>query len=472
MNRSGNIQATAAAAHCPDTARSAGMELQENARVAVIGGGPAGAFFSYFLIEVGQRVGQRLQVDIYDPKDFTAPGPAGCNMCGGVISESLVQALAAEGINLPSTVVTRGIDSYVLHMDVGRVRIETPLHEMRIGAVHRGGGPRGRQQMETRGFDSYLLELATGKGARLVRERVEEVGWEAGYPRIKSKGNWSGNYELLAVASGVNSSALKLFERAGLGYAPPGTARTYICEFCLGRDTVAKVFGHSMHVFLLNIPRLDFAALIPKGDFVTFCMLGRDIDDELIRSFFNSEPVRTGFDTPLAELKPSCHCAPRINVAAARQPFGDRLVFLGDCGISRLYKDGIGAAYRTAKAAAVTAVFEGVAAADFRRSFWPACRSLRNDNLIGKLVFSASRTVQHQRSARRGMLRMVAQEQQKPGSERRMSKVLWNTFTGSAPYWEILLQSLHPCYVGRFLWETARGVVNPRTNQSKQTQNV
>jgi flavin-dependent dehydrogenase len=98
--------------------------LEDGSRVAVIGGGPAGSFFTYFLFEMAERIGMDLAVDIYEPRDFTKPAPQGCNMCGGIISESLVQLLATEGINLPSSVVQRGIDSYVLHMDVGTVRIE------------------------------------------------------------------------------------------------------------------------------------------------------------------------------------------------------------------------------------------------------------------------------------------------------------------------------------------------------------
>jgi len=37
-------------------------------------------------------------VDIYESKNFQQTGPAGCNMCGGIISESLVQVLATEGM--------------------------------------------------------------------------------------------------------------------------------------------------------------------------------------------------------------------------------------------------------------------------------------------------------------------------------------------------------------------------------------
>ena len=49
---------------------------------------------------------------------------------------------------------------------------------------------------------------------------------------------------------------------------------------------------------------------------------------------------------------PACHCFPRINVRAAVRPFADRIVWIGDSGVNRLFKDGIGSAYRTAKAAA------------------------------------------------------------------------------------------------------------------------
>src|SRR3990170_2606668 len=73
------------------------LKLDSGSRVAVIGGGPAGSFFSYFLLDMARRLGIELQLDIYEPRDFSLPGPTGCNMCGGIVSESLVQALAIEG---------------------------------------------------------------------------------------------------------------------------------------------------------------------------------------------------------------------------------------------------------------------------------------------------------------------------------------------------------------------------------------
>ena len=118
------------------------LALTDGSRIGVIGGGPAGTLFTHFLLRLAESIDLSVEVDIYEPRSFAYQGPAGCNHCGGIVSESLVQLLATEGINLPPSIVRRGIESYVLHMDVGTVRIETPLHEKRIAAVFRGNGPR------------------------------------------------------------------------------------------------------------------------------------------------------------------------------------------------------------------------------------------------------------------------------------------------------------------------------------------
>jgi flavin-dependent dehydrogenase len=430
------------------------LTLTDKARVAVIGGGPAGSFFSYFLMALAERAGIKLNVDIYEPRDFSKPGPAGCNMCGGIISESLVQTLATEGIHLPASVVQRGIDSYILHMDVGSAKIETPLREKRIGAVHRGAGPRGLNTAEWESFDGYLLKLALGKGAKLASARVEEIGWKDEWPWIRARGYKPETYHLLAVAVGVNSGTLKSIQDLEIGYMPPQTTKTYICEYALGRETIKDYLGSSMHTFLLNLPRLEFAAIIPKRDYATVCMLGR-IDGELVQSFLSTSEVKRSLPPNWTNQQASCHCMPKINIKGSSQPFGNRFVFIGDCGVSRLYKDGIGAAYRTAKAAATTAVFTGVSAEDFKARFWPACQRLERDNQIGKLIFFVVNKIQKSRLARRAILRTVLLEQNKKKGPRRMSLALWDMFTGSAPYREVFGRMFHPFFWGRLLWSMA-----------------
>ena len=426
------------------------MALQDGSRIAVIGAGPAGSMFSYFFLNMAGMVGLDVDVDVYEPRRFRHRGPAGCNHCGGIVSESLVQRLATEGIRLPGSVVQRGIESYTLHMDVGDVEIATPLKEKRIAAIYRGNGPRSSEPLTSCSFDGYLLDLAREKGARVIQQLVSDVQRDGDRMTVHCADRSSAGYDLVVVAAGINSRLMETLEGRTAEFARPERTKTFICEFHLGRDVIRETFGPSMHVFLLDIPRLEFAALIPKGDYVTLCMLGDDIDEQLIDRFFAAPEVRERF--PGGEIPGHvCHCYPRINIRPARPVYGDRLVFIGDCGATRLFKDGIGAAYRTSKAAAKTVVFHGVSAEAFHDHYAPLCRRINNDNRVGKLVFGVSGLVQKARFARRGILQMTADEQREAGGPRRMSSVLWDLFSGSASYTNVFVRTLHPAYVAGLL---------------------
>ena len=130
--------------------------MNQHPDVIVIGGGPAGSFFTYFALDFAERIGLDISIDVYEAKDFTCSGPKGCNRCGGIVSESLIQTLSAEGVVLPSKVIQRGIESYKLHLENGSAVIETPLQEQRIAAMFRGFGPNGSTDSELEGFDNEL----------------------------------------------------------------------------------------------------------------------------------------------------------------------------------------------------------------------------------------------------------------------------------------------------------------------------
>jgi len=432
-----------------------GLRLENGSRIAVIGGGPAGSFFSFFALQAAQRLGLQVQLDIFEPRKFSHRGPGNCNMCGGIISETLVQNLASEGINLPSDIIQRRIDSYFLHMDVGSVLIPTPLREKRIAAVHRGAGPRTFQPLNSNSFDAFLLGRAEDQGARVVPERVTRVSWNDGRPHVEARDGTQRSYDLLVTATGVNSGALKHLELPGARYAPPKSTKAYICEMYLGRNMVKRYLGSSMHIFLLDLPRVSFAALIPKSDYVTVCLLGEEIDKSVVQTFLGAPEVRACMPPLWRPPKEYCRCSPRINIGSAAQPFADRVVFVGDCATTKLYKDGIGAAYRTAKAAANTALFWGVAEEDFRRHFQPACKKIESDNRIGKFLFAVTRQIQRRRYARRAVRKMISDEQKKDEKKRRMSVVLWDIFTGSAPYRSVLARTMNPAFVGRLAWNLA-----------------
>ena len=431
------------------------LGLQDGSRVAIIGGGPAGSFCAYFLLTLSQALAVDLAVDIYEPRDFDAPGPAGCNMCGGVVSESLIGSLARDGIILPPAVVQRIISSYVLTTDEGSVRITMAAPDKHVAALHRGAGPRGVAGTRWQGLDGYLLRRAAGLGAEVIRERVAVAARQGSRPTITVHGRRRA-YDLVVGATGVNSTAWALYEQLGIPSPRPRTTRAYIFELPLDRDEIARCAGEAMHIFLLRIARLEFAAIIPKETVLTVCLLGRAIDRAMIEAFFASTPVRRIFGGHLSSHPAVCRCMPAINVGAAPHPYADGVVLVGDCGVTRLYKDGIGAAYRTAKAAALTAMFSGVSAESFRRYYLPVYRAVEGDNSFGRLLFFGARQFKACRPLLRGLSMLVAREQTARGAHQPISHVLWGLFTGSAPYRDIFVRAIDPRLLRLLFRETLR----------------
>lgn len=119
------------------------IEIVDGSNIAVIGGGPAGSFFTYFALEFASRLDLNITIDVYEAKNFSKIGSGGCNHCGGIVSESLVQQLSTDGIIIPQDILQRSISSYMLHVEQGDAMIQTPSNERRIASVFRGCGPKG-----------------------------------------------------------------------------------------------------------------------------------------------------------------------------------------------------------------------------------------------------------------------------------------------------------------------------------------
>ena len=435
--------------------------LEDGSKIAVIGGGPAGSFFTYFALDFAERLGLDISVDIYEPKDFNCAGPKGCNNCGGIVSESLIQALATEGVVLSSDVIRRGIESYTLHLEQGSTIIETPFNEQRIAAMFRGIGPLGADGKDGGSFDNYLLDLCKKSGANVIHEAVTSAIRTADGVTLSTKNKQKARYDLVVGAVGLNANALDIFESICPSFVPPETTKTYISEFKMEPELIDKHFGNSMHVFLLNLPHIKFGALIPKGRFVTLVLLGSDINKEIASSFVNSEAVRKLFppDINLDDITP-CKCFPSINVKGAKLAYDDRVVLVGDSASSKLYKNGVGAAYITGKAAANTAVFNGISAAAFKKHYQPVCSNLERDNVLGKFIFSVTGIIQKSHLLKSAMLGLVIKEQGKKNQNRRMSSVLWDTFTGSAAYKNIFLRFMNPLLLIPFIWSIIKSMFN------------
>jgi len=435
--------------------------LEDGSKIAVIGGGPAGSFFTYFAIDFAERMGMDISIDVYEAKDFTCAGPKGCNNCGGIVSESLIQSLSAEGVVLPSNVIQRGIESYTLHLENGSTLIETPLQEQRIASMFRGTGPKGSTDTEMASFDNFLLKLCEERGARVIEERVSEAIRTADGVTLTTKDETKARYDLVVGAVGLNGKTLNLFKSICPSFEPPETTKTYISEFQMEPELIDKHFGNSMHVFLLNLANIKFGALIPKDNYVTLVLLGNDINMEIASSFVNSEAVQRLFPPGiiLEDITP-CKCFPSINVKGAKLAYDDRAVLIGDSASSKLYKNGVGAAYITGKAAANTAIFNGISANAFRKYYQPVCSELDNDNKLGKFIFAVTGIIQKSAFLKGALLSMVISEQRKASHKRRMSSVLWDTFTGSAAYKNIFVRCLNPLLLVSLIWNIIKSILN------------
>jgi flavin-dependent dehydrogenase len=407
--------------------------LGDGADIAVIGGGPTGSFFSIFALKMAEMLGKRLNITIFEPKDFTKDGPLGCNRCGGIISELLVQTLAIEGINLPDSLVQRGINSYQLHTTCGSVCIETQTHEKTIATVYRGGGPKGIIGRDKESFDKFLLDLSVKEGAVHNPIKIDRIEYKNKRPVLFFQDKKIQEADLVVGAFGVQSQTTKILEDIGFGYKKPETITAAIAEIGMEKSMVSEHFGNSVHMFLLPIKDIKFAAMIPKGTYITVCILGKNMNTHTMHEFINNPVVQNVLPRTIT-YKIDCHCLPKMNIRAPKIPFTDRVVICGDAGSTRLFKDGMGAAYIMGKAAAKTAVFQGVSRENFRKWYYPVYKSIIHDNYYGKYLFGITDIYKRNVILCKGMLEVVREEQRDLRNRKILSSILWDMFTGSERY--------------------------------------
>lgn len=435
------------------------LELKDGARIAVLGGGPAGSFFSIFALKLAKQIGKDIDLTIYEQKSFLNEGPSSCNMCAGVVSESLVQLLAIEGIILKPPILQRAIDTYCFQTISGSVLLNSPSLQRGIATVYRGGGPVSKSTSETNGddahekisFDDFLIDCAKKEGAKVENIKIDKVELNNEKPEIFSKGMKLFDADLVVGACGINATTAKMFEGLGIGYTHPSVIKAFQSEIYIGKTNVSTRFGNAIHIFLLNQPDVKFAAITPKGSYVTVSMLGKDITKQTVVDFLNNPLVKNKFPDSWNTPDAFCRCVPKINVGAARHPFADRIVMIGDASSARLYKDGIGSAYMTAKAAANATILYGVSGADFHKYYYPTCKGINRDNFFGNLMFAVTDTINKTPIIREALLKLLRNEQKHPESGYKCSTILWDMFTGNERYTDIFIRAFNPRLLLRFL---------------------
>ena len=415
------------------------IPLGENNRVCIVGGGPAGSFAALHLLSQARLRGLDLEVLIFEPRDFTKPGPSGCNRCAGILSSRLIRGLDQIGLTLPSETIQAELNAYTIHLDGSVLSIDKPDPRRRIVSVYRGGGPRLAADTKIAGFDRFLLEQACAQGARHIPARVRKISWE-GHPVVYTARK-SYPAHLLVIATGVNSRAPLSTE---FRYQPPPTEVMAQDEILLPPSWPPDQVG----IFFKDPPGLVFGALIPKGRFLNISLLGRGMTIDSISSFIETQDLDTSLISADYSL---CGCNPRIAVGPARNYYGQRWVSVGDAAVTRLYKDGIGSAFYTTQLAMQTAVNQGVSNAAFQNGYAPYCRRIAIDNFYGRLLFRLWAVNMRNPRLLRVWKNAVVCEADLPPDQRVHIRILWGMFTGDEPYRDLFYLTMSPQSL-RGLW--------------------
>jgi flavin-dependent dehydrogenase len=409
-----------------------------------------------------------------DPESVaTASGPASCNFCAGGISPPLNDALDELGLPLPSGVIQNHIHTITIQSHWKHIELKVP-EARRLVSVYRGSRPRARAQRELN-FDAFLLDRARSEGADVRCARVSSIRRDtSGRPEVEytepgrgEAGPHRMTADFLAFAGGVNQvpgmdlggdPLVRDLATLMPGFRPPRIRRALIFEVDVGRETAARLEGELYFVlFGSRDLKIDMGSVMPKGRYATVVLLGPDIDrhdrsrSEVIRAFLGLPHIRRMLPGAVAPSAVDCVCAPNLVVGPARRPFGERVAVIGDMVTSRLYKDGLHSAYRSATALADALLSGGMDAHGLRRHYRPAIRSLDADHGYGRLVFAFVAL-----SFRRPVLSRVtyqavlSERRTRPAAKRRLENILWKIASGDGTYRSVFKAMASPGTLLRF----------------------
>ncbi len=410
-----------------------GLQLEDHSRICIIGGGPAGSFAALQLLHLGWTHDLHLEVIIFEPRDFTRAGPAGCNRCAGILSSRLWDNLSELDLTIPDEIVQADLQAYKIHIDRQSIRLDRPDPSRKIISVYRGGGPRLAHGNPEASFDQYLLSQAQDRGAQVIPHRVHEVRWEE-QPVVYTAGQ---KYpaDLVVLATGINSRSP--MDRS-FGYQPPDVE-------IMAQDELNRPphwMPDEVNAFFQQPSGLSFGAVIPKGRYLNISLLGKGFTRHSVEEFIVTQNLVEALQySPSASL---CGCNPRISVGPARNFFGDRWVAVGDAAVTRLYKDGIGSAYQTSRQAMLTAVQVGISKADFQRQYAHICRTIAVDNTYGMLLYRLWNLVLNSPRLLAIWKASIQREASLPVTRRRHTRVLWGMLTGDEPYRKLFYQGINP----------------------------
>jgi len=435
------------------------MHLDQDSRIVIIGGGPAGSLFAVHLLRLldahNLSVGSITIVD--SKRDFARYGRRGCNLCAGVLTSSLVDRLSATGFD-PSRIpglIQRRLTGYLMSTASGQVVIPNLSPWVRIYSVNRGRGPDRATTKHAISFDLALLQYACRTGhVEAISATVSSIRRSrAGGPFIVELAHEQGDLiaDLLIIACGVNSDLLARVSEGHPGFVAPEMCRAAQMEIPLPPREILQLFrDRAVIVTSTGLPRVRMVAVTPKCRHLTLTVIGLDRwfrwEPEMLHDIFALFRQRGIIPQGVTLAKPRCRCEPVFPSWPAQNPFADRLAVIGDAsGLSRFLKNGIESAYVTALYAAEAVVQHGIDERTLRERYYQRALAIHRDNRFGRLVDRIYRLIQNNPMMERALFELI--EREPPHGSAFSSPVrwsLWNLFSGVAPYRKIWQHFLSP----------------------------
>ena len=356
--------------------------LHSGQTVAIVGGGPAGASCAIGLKRLAAEREIDLNVLLYETKNFESEQQY--NQCAGLLSPPIAEVFRERlGVRFPDELVQREITDYLFHGSVETIRLS--------------GGTEPSLAVRRVQFDRYLLREAVKRGVRIMRERVQDFETKPYGVYIFSESS-SRLADAVVGAFGLDDGAARAFGRA-VGYKPPPCIETLVTKIHPPEGQMAR-HGQSVYAFLPPIRKVEFAAIIPKGNHLTVVVAGNRLTTEAMDELLGWPPVREIVRLQDCQGQHLQYHKGRFPASLAKRIYGQRYVIVGDAaGLVRPFKGkGVTTACVTGHLAALTMMNFGIGKSAMRQ-FYAECHELVDDIFFGRIVRLLARIAQRSRAA-------------------------------------------------------------------------
>ncbi len=338
--------------------------------VAVIGGGPGGMACAMALRREAARAGRDIEVLLFETKRFGVDH----NQCAGVLSPPLCDILRDEfEIALPKALIQREILGYVIHDEHEKVALDGEEH---------GGSSLAVRRAE---FDAYLAQCAQERGVSVIHTRVTDFEFHSDGVLIFT---WRGTYHADAIVGAFGiSHAISAALARQTAYRPPPLLDAVITKIHPPwpmPGPISDLLENYIHVILPPLQRVEFGAVIPKGDHITVIAAGHGVGTTDMKALLALPAIRRLLPD---DAQPEGYYKGHFPVGLAKGMVGDRYVTIGDAaGLVRPFKGkGINSAIITGVLAARTLLEQGISA-EALETFRHGCRDITGDILYGTFM--------------------------------------------------------------------------------------